>query len=54
MENMMAEPVGDYDTPRSSTEVVSKVLSQTGANNTFLKNAGLETSCSKASALFYI
>uniref|UniRef100_A0A0E0LBP2 Uncharacterized protein n=1 Tax=Oryza punctata TaxID=4537 RepID=A0A0E0LBP2_ORYPU len=50
MENIMAEPVGIDDTPRSSTKVVSKVLSQTSTNNTFLKNAGLETSCSKAPA----
>uniref|UniRef100_A0A0E0EVA7 Uncharacterized protein n=1 Tax=Oryza meridionalis TaxID=40149 RepID=A0A0E0EVA7_9ORYZ len=47
MENMMAEPVGDDDTPISSTEVVSMVLSLTSANNTFLKNASLETKAKK-------
>lgn len=42
MENMLAAPVEEGDTPRSSTEVVSQVLSQTSANSTFLKNVGLQ------------
>ncbi|KAF0936099.1 hypothetical protein E2562_038663 [Oryza meyeriana var. granulata] len=49
METMMAEPVADGETPRTSAEVVSKVLSQTSANNTFLKNACLQKSCTKTS-----
>ncbi|KAF0928072.1 hypothetical protein E2562_037664 [Oryza meyeriana var. granulata] len=49
METMMAEPIADGETPRSSAEVVSKVLSQTSANNTFLKNACLQKSCTKTS-----
>jgi len=47
MENMLAQPAQDLETPRSSTEIVSKVLSQTSAASTFLKNAGIETPVSK-------
>lgn len=50
METLMAEPAEGLETPRSSTEVVSKVLSQTSAATTFLKNAGLETPVSKSAA----
>ncbi|CAD6269730.1 unnamed protein product [Miscanthus lutarioriparius] len=39
MENMLAQPAQDLETPRSSTEIVSKVLSQTKGTSTFLKNA---------------
>jgi peptidoglycan hydrolase CwlO-like protein len=35
---------------RSSTEIVSKVLSQTSAASTFLKNAGIETPVSKSAS----
>jgi len=45
---MLSEPAEGLETPRSSTEVVSKVLSQTSAATTFLKNAGLETPGSKS------
>ncbi|CAD6269685.1 unnamed protein product [Miscanthus lutarioriparius] len=48
MENMLAQPAQDFVTPRSSTEIVSKVLSQTSAASTFLKNAGIETPVSKS------
>jgi hypothetical protein len=50
METLLAEPAEGLETPRSSTEVVSKVLSQTSATTTFLKNAGLETPVSKSAA----
>lgn len=50
MENMKSQPPQESETPISSTEIVSKVLSQTSANNTFLKNAGLETPGSKTAA----
>jgi len=50
MENMLAQPAQDLETPRSSTEIVSKVLSQTSAASTFLKNAGIETLVSKSAA----
>ncbi|CAD6220439.1 unnamed protein product [Miscanthus lutarioriparius] len=43
MENMLDPPAEGLETPRSSTENVSTVLSQTSATSTFLKNAGLET-----------
>ncbi|CAD6202301.1 unnamed protein product [Miscanthus lutarioriparius] len=43
MENMLAQPAQDLEIPRSSTEIVSKVLSQTSAASTFLNNAGIET-----------
>jgi hypothetical protein len=48
MKNLLAEPAEGLQTPRSSTEIVSKVLSQTSAASTFLKNAGLETPGSKS------
>jgi len=48
MENMLAQPAEGLETPRSSTEIVSKVLSQTSAASTFLKNAGLQTPGSKS------
>jgi len=47
---MLAQPAKGLETPRSSTEIVSKVLSQTSAASTFLKNAGLETPRSKSPA----
>ena len=50
MENMLAQPAEGLETPRSSTENVSKVLSQTSAASTFLKNAGPETPGSKSAA----
>jgi len=50
MEDMLAQPAQDLETPRSSTEIVSKVLSQTSAACTFLKNAGIETPVSKSAA----
>ena len=50
MEDMLAQPAQDLETPRSSTEIVSKVLSQTSAACTFLKNAGIETPVSKSTA----
>ena len=50
MENMLAQPAKGLETPRSSTEIVSKVLSQTSVASTFLKNAGLETLGSKSAA----
>ena len=50
MENMLAQPAQDLETPRSSTEIVSKVLSQTSAASTFLKNVGIETPVSKSTA----
>ncbi|CAD6213200.1 unnamed protein product [Miscanthus lutarioriparius] len=48
MENMLAQLFEGLETPRSSTEIVSKVLSQTSAASTFLKNAGLQTPGSKS------
>ena len=51
MENMLAQPAQDLETPRSSTEIVSKVLSQTSATSTFLKNASIETPVSKFASL---
>ena len=51
MENMLAQPAEGLETPRSSTEIVSKVLSQTSAASTFLKNAGLQTPGSKSAGL---
>ena len=45
----MAEPAEGLETPRSSTEIVSKVLTQSSAA-TFLKNAGLRTPVSKSAA----
>ena len=50
MENMLAQPAKGLETPRSSTKIVSKVLSQTSVASTFLKNAGLETPGSKSTA----
>ena len=50
MENMLAQHAKGLETPRSSIEIISKVLSQTGAASTFLKNAGLETKGSKSAA----
>ena len=50
MENMLAQPTKGLETPRSSTKIVSKVLSQTSVASTFLKNAGLETPGSKSAA----
>ena len=50
MENMLAQPAKGLETPRSSTKIVSKVLSQTSAASTFLKNVGLETPGSKFAA----
>ena len=50
MENMLAQPAKGLETPRSSTKIVSKVLSQTSVASTFLKNAGLETQGSKSAA----
>jgi len=50
MEDMLAQPAQDLETPRSSTEIVSKVLSQTSAACTFLKNAGIETPVSTSAA----
>jgi len=48
MENMLAQPAEGLETPRSSTKIVSKVLSQTSAASTFLKNASLQTPGSKS------
>jgi len=48
MENMLAQHAKGLETPRSSIEIISKVLSQTGAASTFLKNAGLQTPGSKS------
>jgi len=48
---MLAHPAQDLETPRSSTEIVSKVLSQTSATSTFLKNASIETPVSKFASL---
>lgn len=50
MESLLAQPAEGLETPRTSTEVVSKVLSQSSAAATFLKNAGLETPGSKSAA----
>ena len=50
MENMLAQPTEGLETPRSSIEIVSKVLWQTSAASTFLKNASLETPGSKSAA----
>jgi len=50
MENMLAQPAQDLEAPRSSTEIVSKVLSQTSATSTFLKNASIETPVSKSAS----
>jgi len=50
MEDMLAQPAQDLETPRSSTKIVSKVLSQTSAACTFLKNVGIETPVSKSAA----
>ncbi|XP_062224721.1 uncharacterized protein LOC133923435 [Phragmites australis] len=47
MQTMMAEPVADGEAPRSSAEVISKVLTQDSFNSSFLKNAGLQTSSTK-------
>ncbi|XP_062184572.1 uncharacterized protein LOC133888372 [Phragmites australis] len=48
MQTMMADPVADGEAPRSSAEVMSKVLSLDSANSTFLKNSGLQTSSTKS------
>jgi hypothetical protein len=48
MENMLTEPAQESETPRSSAEIVSKVLSQNSAACTFLKNAGIQTPVSKS------
>ena len=50
MENMLAQPAQDLETPRSSTEIVSKVLTQTSAASTFLKNVGIERPVRKSAA----
>jgi len=50
MENMLVQHAKGLETPRSSTEIVSKVLSQTSAVSTFLKNVGLQTPGSKSAA----
>ncbi|KAG8048590.1 hypothetical protein GUJ93_ZPchr0009g2312 [Zizania palustris] len=50
MENMLVQPIEGLDTTISSTEIVSKVLSQTSVASTFLKNAGLETPGTKSTA----
>jgi peptidoglycan hydrolase CwlO-like protein len=47
---MLAQPAQDLETPRSSIEIVSKILSQTSAASTFLKNAGIETPVSKSAS----
>ncbi|KAG8081775.1 hypothetical protein GUJ93_ZPchr0014g47038 [Zizania palustris] len=49
MENMLAQPAEGLDTPKSSTEIVSMVLSQTCATSTFHENAGLKTPGTKSS-----
>ena len=49
MENIIAQAATD-GTP-SSTEVVSKVLSQTTVNSTFLKNVGLQKSSTKGKSV---
>nr|XP_015611295.1 uncharacterized protein LOC4346636 [Oryza sativa Japonica Group]XP_015611296.1 uncharacterized protein LOC4346636 [Oryza sativa Japonica Group]BAD29492.1 unknown protein [Oryza sativa Japonica Group]BAD29605.1 unknown protein [Oryza sativa Japonica Group] len=48
MKAIMEEPVPDGETPRTSAEVVSKVLSRDNSNTTFLKNAGLQMSSKKS------
>jgi hypothetical protein len=39
MENMMAQPTEGLETPRSSTKIVSKVLSQASATSAFKKKS---------------
>ncbi|RLM74215.1 hypothetical protein C2845_PM15G03500 [Panicum miliaceum] len=48
METMLAEVVADGQTPLTSAEVVSKVLSQNSSNTTFLKNSSIGTPTSKS------
>ena len=48
METMRAQAVADGQAPLSSTQVVSKVLSQNSSNNTFLKNVDISTPSSKS------
>ena len=43
LETIWAEAVADGQTPLSSAEVVSKVISPDSSNSTFFKNAGLST-----------
>ncbi|KAG8064980.1 hypothetical protein GUJ93_ZPchr0004g39696 [Zizania palustris] len=50
MENMLVQPAEGLDTAISSTEIVSRVLSQTSVASIFLKNAGLETPGTKSAA----
>ena len=44
MEVLIEEPIEDCQNPRSSTDVVSEVLSKTSATSKFLKNVGVESS----------
>ncbi|KAF0903371.1 hypothetical protein E2562_026920 [Oryza meyeriana var. granulata] len=48
MQAMMEEPVAEGEAPRTSAEVVAKVLSQESSNTTFLKNTGIESSSKKS------
>lgn len=51
MEAMMEVHVEDGETPKSSTEIVSKVLTQTSKNSQFLKNVGLTSISTKSSTV---
>lgn len=50
MEALRAEPVAEGETPVTSAQVVSKVLSQNSNNNTFLKNVGIKTAAPSKSS----
>uniref|UniRef100_J3KUT6 Uncharacterized protein n=1 Tax=Oryza brachyantha TaxID=4533 RepID=J3KUT6_ORYBR len=48
MKAIMEEPIPDGETPRTSAEVISKVLSRDNSNTTFLKSAGLLVNSKKS------
>ena len=50
MEALRAEPSAEGETPVTSAQVVSKVLSQNSNNNTFLKNVGIKTAAPSKSS----
>lgn len=50
MEALRAEPAAEGETPVTSAQVVSKVLSQNSNNNTFLKNVGIKTAAPSKSS----
>jgi hypothetical protein len=49
MESLRAEPVAEGETPVSSAEIVSKVLSKNSSNH-FLKSVGIQKAGSSKSA----